>query len=402
MIALPLVLGTIYLATHTGLLNHDGRPFTFEERILSQPRILWLYIQWLFVPDVSQLGLFHDDIPISKSLFNPVTTTFAILAWIGLLVAALVMRKRWPVFAFAVLFFLAAHALESTIFPLEMVFEHRNYLASVGPLFLLAYLVTVAGQRTRFPRAIAVLGLALVAVYAAATFARVENWTSHETFVLASAQNHPGSARAQFMAGQLVITMVPKIQGDKAEIANVAEQFLEQGLKANDRCLNCLFGLVVLDLHLDRPVNPDTLERLEYALRDGPVDASLVSVSQFGFLVNWLRADPSNLTGPQLESIFEAALANPSWNNTGRASIEAAYRKYFELVANDLEAALVHADAAINAWPTQWAYHVQKVELLRKLGRTDEALAALKRAEPLSKNAKQISEIQRLEGIITQ
>ncbi len=297
LIVLPLVAGAIYLINHPGLLSHGGRPFTLEERGLTQPRILWLYLNWLFVPNVSQLGLFHDDIVTSTSLLSPPTTLIAIMGWIGLIVTALVMARRWPVFAFAVFFFLAAHALESTIFPLEMVFEHRNYLASIGPLFLLAYLVTVGATKTRFPGAIGLLAIALLMAYGAATFARVQNWTSHETFVLASAENHPNSARAQFMAGQLAISMLPKIEGDKSEIANVASQFLEQGLAANDRCLNCLFGLVVLDLHLDRSVDPATLERLTKALRGGPVDASLVSVSQFGFLVNWLRADASNLTG---------------------------------------------------------------------------------------------------------
>ena len=400
LIALPLIAGAIHLLDHPGLLNHDGRPFTFEERILTQPRILWLYIQWLFVPDISQLGLFHDDIPTSTSLLDPPTTPIAIAAWVGVATTALVMSKRWPAFAFAVLFFLAAHALESTIFPLEMVFEHRNYLASVGPLFLLAYLVTVAAQKTRFPGAIKLLMVALIAVFGAATFARVQNWTSHEAFVLASAQNHPGSARAQFMAGQLAISMVPKIQGNKTEIANVAEQFLEQGLRANDRCLNCLFGLVVLDLHLGRAPAFENLDRLTTALREGPVDASLVSVSQFSFLVNWVAAGDSMLTAAQLKSIFDAALANPSWNNTGRASIEAAYRKYYELVTNDLESARMHAEAAIKAWPSQWAYRVQLVEVLLKMERFDEAREALVPAAELAKNAKQNAEVERLLGLV--
>jgi tetratricopeptide (TPR) repeat protein len=400
LIALPLIAGTIYLLNHPGLLNHDGRPFTFEERILTQPRILWLYLNWLFIPDISQLGLFHDDVIKSTSLLSPPTTLIAIAAWVGVAAPALVMSKRWPVFSFAVLFFLAAHALESTIFPLEMVFEHRNYLASVGPLFLLAYLVTVAGQRTRFPRAIAALGLALVAVYAAATSARVQNWTSHETFVLASAQNHPGSARAQFMAGQLAIAMLPQIQGDKAEIANVAEQFLEQGLKANDRCLNCLFGLLVLDLHLERAPEQGNLDDLVRGLRSGPVDASIVSVSQFNYLVEWAKGGESTLTGDIMKSLFDAALENPGWNYTGRAGIESTYREYLELVVGDLELALEHARAAVALWPSQWSYHKQLISLLLKMGREDEALSAVQVASKVAVNAQQQIAIEQFESIL--
>jgi len=402
LIAIPLILGATYLATHPGLLNHDGRPFTFEERVLTQPRILWWYLKWLFVPDITQLGLFHDDIPISQGLLEPPTTLIAILGVLALLVAAVVLRRRAPVFAFAVLFFLAAHALESTVFPLEMVFEHRNYLASIGPVLLLAYLVTVGANTVRFAGAVRLLGVALLIAFATATFVRAQDWRSHESFVLSSAERHPNSARAQFMAGQLAISMVPKIDGDRSEMAAVARPLLEQGLAANPRCLNCLFGLVVLDLHLDRSPHPDTVDRLVSGLRTGPVDASRVSVSQFSYLVNWIKVDNRTLTRAQLEAIFDAALKNPSWNRTGRGGIEAAYRKYHEQVTGDLEAALVHARAAVAAWPSQWSYHIQLVEVLRKLGRTKEARDALQRAAGLSKNARHRSEVARLESILAQ
>jgi hypothetical protein len=402
LIAIPLLLGTTYLITHPGLLNHDGRPFTFEERILTQPRVLWWYLRWLFIPDITQLGLFHDDIPISRGLLEPPTTLIAIIGLTALLIAALLSRTRWPVFSFAVLFFFAAHALESTIFPLEMVFEHRNYLASIGPLLLLAYLVTVGANAVRFAGAVRLLTIALMVAYAVATYVRANDWRSHESFVLSSAERHPNSARAQFMAGQLAISLLPKIEEDRSEMAAVATQFLEQGLAANPRCLNCLFGLVVLDLHLERTPHPEKIERLVTALKAGPVDASLVSVSQFSYLVDWIRVDGDTLSRAQLEAIFDAALKNPNWNGTGRGGIEAAYRKYHELVTDDMEAALVHARAAVAAWPSQWSYHVQLVDLLRKLDRKEEARAALQRAAGLSKNDEHHTEIARLKGILTQ
>ncbi len=56
---------------------------------------------------------------------------------LGLILTALVRRKKWPLFAFAVLWFFAGHALESTFLPLEYFFEHRNYLPLLGPIFAL-------------------------------------------------------------------------------------------------------------------------------------------------------------------------------------------------------------------------------------------------------------------------
>lgn len=72
------------------------------------------------MPDIRNLGLFHDDIPVSLSLFDP------LLEWLLVVGLALWVRPKAAVFAFGVLFFLAGHALESTVFLLELVYEHRN------------------------------------------------------------------------------------------------------------------------------------------------------------------------------------------------------------------------------------------------------------------------------------
>jgi hypothetical protein len=388
-IAIPLLAGLAYLASHPGYVDYDGRPFTLEERLLTQFRVLWLYLQWLYIPDVSAYGLFHDDIHLSTGLTTPPSTLIALIGWISLTLAALLLRRRVPVFSFAVLFFLAGHAFESSIFPLEVIFEHRNYLPSFGPLFLLAYLVIVTASRMNAGRLASVLGALLLCSYAATTYVRVGNWSSYERFILAAAEHHPNSPRSNFMAAQVVIAALDKASGNVPELANAARTFLNQGLVADARCINCLFGLVVLDLHLGNQPDPAIVARLGEALRVGNVGPTKVSVSQFGFLVKWLRSGDSALTPSDLESIFDAALANPRWVHTGRAGIEAAYREYHEFVSQDLEAALLHGRAAVDAWPEQWSYHMQLVRVLKKLGRIDQASEVLDEAARLASNESQ-------------
>jgi hypothetical protein len=41
---------------------------------------------------------------------------------------AIYKLRKWPILSFAVLFFFLNHAIESSIIPLELIFEHRNYL----------------------------------------------------------------------------------------------------------------------------------------------------------------------------------------------------------------------------------------------------------------------------------
>ena len=388
-IAIPLLTGLVYLALHPGYVNYDGRPFTLEERVLTQFRVLWLYLQWLYVPDITAYGLFHDDIRLSTDFTTPASTLIALLALIGLALAALLLRRRVPVFSFAVLFFLAGHAFESSIFPLEVVFEHRNYLPSFGPLFLLAYLVTVSATQMNIGRLAGVLGALLLISYAAATYVRVGNWSSYNSFILAAAENHPNSPRSNFMAAQVLIAAIQQADDNAPELIGAARTFLYKGLDADPRCINCLFGLIVLDLHLDKAPHPAVISRLADALRSGHVGPTKVSVSQFSFLVKWQRSGNSALTAHDLESIFDAALANPGWVHTGRAGIEAAFREYHEFVSQDLEAALRHAQAAVNAWPDQWSYHMQLAQVLTKLGRIDQAQRALEQAARVASNESQ-------------
>ena len=60
------------------------------------------------------------------------------MAIVVLIGAALALRKRRPLASLGVLWFFGAHALTSTIIPLELVYEHRNYFASLGLCLVLA------------------------------------------------------------------------------------------------------------------------------------------------------------------------------------------------------------------------------------------------------------------------
>lgn len=117
------------------------RSFTVSERLLTEARVLWDYLGQIYFPVRDGTGPYHDDYPISRGLFNPGVTAIAILAWVLALSAALWFRKRAPLFLFALLWFLAGHLIESSFIPLELYFEHRNYLASLGPLLLACVLI---------------------------------------------------------------------------------------------------------------------------------------------------------------------------------------------------------------------------------------------------------------------
>ena len=117
----------------SGLLRaYEGRTFTFSQRVLTEPRIIWAYIQMILAPTMPAFGLYHDDFSVSTGLFKPVETFFAIGGLVSLLVLTFWTRRAAPLVSFGILWFLVGHSLESTIFPLELMHEHRNYLPSFG------------------------------------------------------------------------------------------------------------------------------------------------------------------------------------------------------------------------------------------------------------------------------
>jgi len=198
-LALPLLLlAALFIVSPESITGrYWAREFTLQERLLTEGRALWQYLSWLVFPNVLGMGFFHDDIAVSRSLFSPLTTALSLLGWLAVLAASLVWRRRYPVTAFAVLFYLVGHSLESTVYPLELVFEHRNYLPSVGFAVLAAVGIAGAIARSRELRAeVAMSGV--VVILAALLVLRTQAWSDEMTLARFNVVNHPQSARANF------------------------------------------------------------------------------------------------------------------------------------------------------------------------------------------------------------
>ncbi|MBT8367983.1 MAG: tetratricopeptide repeat protein, partial [Deltaproteobacteria bacterium] len=110
--------------------GYEARPYTLSERLLTEPRIVLYYLSQIFYPIPTRLSIEHDVV-ISTSLFQPWTTLPAILLTLLTIGFAIMQVHKRPLIALAILFFFLNHIIESTVFPLELIFEHRNYLPSM-------------------------------------------------------------------------------------------------------------------------------------------------------------------------------------------------------------------------------------------------------------------------------
>jgi tetratricopeptide (TPR) repeat protein len=124
------IAGLIYVSFFTAILDYQGWTFSMKERLLTAPRILLFYISLLLYPLGSRLTLDHD-IHISRSLIDPWSTLPAILLIVCAIGYVLWTARRKPLLSFCILFFLLNHLIEGTIIPLDLIFEHRNYLPAM-------------------------------------------------------------------------------------------------------------------------------------------------------------------------------------------------------------------------------------------------------------------------------
>lgn len=199
------IIGYLIYQTFDAANLYQVRSFNLGERLLTEARTMFLYLQWILLPDIRDMSLFHDDIQKSTALFEPLSTGFALagIAALALVALAGLQRARWQPLSFAILWYLGGHVLESTTIPLELSFEHRNYIPAYGPLFALGYYLTHNPLRdTRLrPAFKAILVAALLALPANGLYQRSRHWSTSEDFVLHEVKNHPRSARAMFYLG---------------------------------------------------------------------------------------------------------------------------------------------------------------------------------------------------------
>ncbi len=177
---------------------YQGRDFTLWGRLLTEARVILWYLGMILIPRTSELGLFLDDFAISLSLLDPMVTLPALIATATGVTTAFYGLRRAPVLGFAILWFLGGHLLESTVLPLEIAYEHRNYLPSFGIIFAVVYYVTLAFRYFGSSRLGWLVMFAWLAVLAFGLHVRAYEWGEPRRHYSMEVQHHPKSPRAHF------------------------------------------------------------------------------------------------------------------------------------------------------------------------------------------------------------
>ncbi|MGA8278131.1 MAG: hypothetical protein WB784_08055 [Rhodanobacteraceae bacterium] len=393
-LALPVALFLTYIISHPQWLVHSyaARDFTLVQRLLSESRILCDYLLWIFVPVPSWMGIFHDDISKSTGLLSPVTTLFAILFLTTLIVAAWMSRRRAPAFAFGVAWFLIGHAMESTILPLELVFEHRNYLPMAG---LMIGVVCTIGPWLRAHidgRRAALVAWACVAVLCALTAVRANTWGSALRLAMAQARNHPDSARAQYEAGrQILFTGRAHNQRDQAEYEAVP--YFERGKALDPTELYSASSLILIHARQDHQVDPAAIMDLAHRVKTN----RRAQINPFLVVLTAATTGSISLDAKQMKLLVTSSLDNPQFLPTMRAMILNDYGHYQFQIAHDNQSAVGLTLAAAAQDPTNPLFQINLTKLALAIGQPAKAAEHIAIATRLNKAGIYDREIAALE-----
>lgn len=375
-VALPALL-----VVAVPVLFHDRLQMAFSdynfgpsERLLSQPRVLWDYIRMLLVPYTPAMGLFGDGFAPSRGFWQPWTTLPALLGLVTISLIAWKVRKHSPAIFAGWFIFLVGHSVEASYVPIELYYEHRNYLPAVGLLLAVAaaldHLVgraANAGLRMGRIMAIALGGIVLVLSVQLAGRALV--FTQPMAIVFQGAKSNPKSLRAILAYSEMLAD-----NGKVGEAFASWDQFSADGDRG--RQVQSMLARITLQCQHLGDANPEDFRRA-LALTDGGLPLETY------FLVNRIMLARQHngcgkLTAQSMAEILRETI-DTSVKQPDTADVKYSLRYLTSglyLEAGMPEAALAEARLA---WQPGAPVEIGQrfVEVLLESGRWDEAEQAL-------------------------
>ncbi|HEB55555.1 MAG TPA: hypothetical protein ENI98_04465 [Gammaproteobacteria bacterium] len=341
-------------AVRYSLQGYENRNFTLIERLLTETRVLVFYIGQILVPRLSSFGLYHDDFSISHTFLHPWTTLPAIIFIAALLLLALLTLRRQPLLSLGLLWFFASHALESTVYPFELIYEHRNYLASLGIIFIIIQTLLWLHAQYRNKR-IWLLMPTLILVFAVSTAIRSYQWRDLPSLLIAHVENHPESPRAWAHLSNVYVKNDNYVEA----IAS-----LKRASLLNPREPGYFIYIYMHMKRLGLPLPKIEENKIIEAIRNNPQTTMLTSV--FDKINRCIDSSCKNM-----QSISEI------WLRTALKAMDSPRFRYY--LGNNLAAqgklkrGLEYINLSISQAPDHLSPYIGKIDVLLKQGKISEA-----------------------------
>lgn len=383
---LPGLFGSAFLFFKGDALfsYYEFRSFSLQERLYTELRVIFFYLKQILLPNISEMALFHDDFLISKSLFSPISTLFCGLGLLALLIFS-IWKKNLSI-SFGILFFLGSHLLESTIVPLELVFEHRNYLGIFGLQFGLYYffLTTISSGVTKNIVFVTLFGITLS--YSYLTWQRTTDWRSPFFMAYNDALHHPLSARSNFEVAGIVNNLSDLVTDTELKRQNyeLAKKFYYATINANASNVLGVFGLMSLECNHKKNIPDELIQLLGERLRTGEIPANINYLVYL--LTNQLTKVNCTCDKNKIYQSIKKSLDNPKAKGNRLAATMYALAVFEMNLLQNNESAIDHLKQAIALDHGALDYRLLLIRILvalGKIGDAQEELILLKRLDTL-------------------
>ncbi|MGA7305115.1 MAG: hypothetical protein WBW88_09585, partial [Rhodothermales bacterium] len=366
----PATIAAFFIATHPQWLfaPYQFRNFDLYQRVLTESRVVWKYVGWILAPTPGRLGLAHGDIPISQSLLHPLTTIPAIAGWLAAIALAFGLRRRAPLLGFAIIWFLAGQLLESTIFGLEIAFEHRTYIPMIGILAAIAYALNGIPSR-QFLVARRTLLLGLIAVFTLCTAVTASEWSDNRIMALYQVRHHPNAPRANSQAAAVFASLMTQQGADKDYDYDQATYYFKRTAELDPTDPTSVLSLVLLRGQIGAKFDPEFVDWVKKRLQHRPIHPRII----YGFasIVRWVKDGQADVPSDVLIGLFETALTNTSIPAHYRAALYSLMSQYYANTLEDWQTAIQLSAAAISEDPDAAVFHISMARLALALNRLD-------------------------------
>ncbi len=385
ILVIPLTLG---LSWQLSVVLKPGawvsRDFTLFERLLSESRIILSYIKWTLTPFPSDLSFYHDDFAISRTISAPWTTAASIITLTAIIAVAIRVRKQRPLVSLGIALYLGAHTLTGTFLPLELVYEHRNYFASLG--ILLAFIPWFSDMPLLSAKPRMILLMLWLSMCGGLTAWTAHAWGHPITLAQELATRAPLSPRAQYALGHTYLHAAD--YDPNSPYLSAAFSILNRARTLPGASALPESALIFVHSKLDKPVADawwkDMITKLAAQRPDVDDEAAVMALTQC------VRDGECTIS---TEHMLEMFITATNHSNVG-ARILAAYSDYAWNVLHDTTLALNLArDATLRA-PSEPTYLITLLKMQRAAGQYDEARETQATLETMNSFGRLSDEIQ--------
>lgn len=383
-----ILLGSIYLFLKADgfRVSYSFREFTLSERLATEGIVLVLYLKNILIPNISNMNLYLDSFPVTTIHQADSIKSFTLLFLTCS--AALLLLKKHPIVTFGIGFFFISHILESTIIPLEIAFEHRNYIGLLGISLTTVYVASLLVERLRM--AAFVLPLLTLLFISTQTFSRNVEWSDSLLLHTLALEKNPQSYRARLA-----------LAVDHIDRANLTEavQLFESATTDNQYDTKSRLRLIQFKAY------GSVFSHTDYEVAQSLLDTQPITMEVSMILSNMLsQASQGLYDQPSVERIsemFKVASQNPNYKfrPNHKAALHARYSSLLSLEGKHIEA-LTELQTAISynsRNPEIILMTAESMQLLDREGEISEVLDLLPDDISLTENQRtRLNELKKI------